>query len=71
MLYLFYFYSRTSFRQQQTKRFDYASTKESLTEEVPRTSSEKTRRDATHILKNILDRKPDDKEISPFIQVFQ
>ena len=40
-------------------------------EDVPHTSSGKTRRDDTHILENILDHDPEDEEDSPFIQFFQ
>ena len=51
--------------------FECKSIEEIPTEDVPSTSRDKTRRDATHVLENILDCDPEDKHDSPLIQLFQ
>ena len=51
--------------------FESRSIEESPMEDVPSTSKENTRRDAIHILENLLDYGPEDKDDSPFFQLFQ
>ena len=51
--------------------FGSRSTEESLTKDILSTSSDKTRRDATHILENLLNHDLMDEECSAFMQVFQ
>ena len=46
-------------------------TEENLTEHVSSSSSDKKRRDATHVLEIFLDCDPEDEEDSTFMQVFQ